>query len=82
LANRISKCHICSKFFASRKELKDHIDKIHRITNYMAVTSSEAERIVDGILSSNDEILFIPVIDRSGNILPLNLESLLKNDLG
>jgi hypothetical protein len=35
----------------------------------MTVSSSEAERIVDDILSSNDEILSAGVIDRSGNII-------------
>jgi hypothetical protein len=35
----------------------DHTNKIYRITNYMAATSGEAEKIVDGILSSNDKIL-------------------------
>jgi hypothetical protein len=36
----------------------------------MAATSSEAEKIVDGILSSNDKILAVSIIDKKrGNIL-------------
>jgi len=43
---------------------------IHRVSNYMAATSSEAEKIVDGILSSNDKILAVSIIDKKrGNIL-------------
>jgi hypothetical protein len=30
---RISQCIICGKFFASKKELREHKDKNHRITN-------------------------------------------------
>jgi uncharacterized C2H2 Zn-finger protein len=29
----ISKCIMCGQFFDSKKELKEHIDKSHRITN-------------------------------------------------
>jgi hypothetical protein len=35
----------------------------------MILASSEAERIVDDILSSNEEILSAGIIDKSGNIL-------------
>jgi hypothetical protein len=35
----------------------------------MAVTSSDAERIVDDILSTNDEILAISIMDIGGNFL-------------
>jgi hypothetical protein len=35
----------------------------------MAITSTSAKRIVDQLLSTNDEILAISVIDRKGNIL-------------
>ena len=37
---------------------------IHRVTNYMAATSSDAEKIVDGILSSIDKILAVSIIDK------------------
>ena len=39
------------------RKKNDCTNKIYRITFYMAATSSEAEKIVDGILSSNDKIL-------------------------
>ena len=43
---------------------------IHRVSNYMAATSSEAEKIVDGILTSDDKILAVSIIDKKrGNIL-------------
>src|SRR5919112_1696655 len=35
----------------------------------MVVTSSAAERIADDVLSSNDEILALSLIDMKGNIL-------------
>ena len=35
----------------------------------MVVTSSAAERIADDVLSSNDEILALSIIDMKGNIL-------------
>jgi uncharacterized C2H2 Zn-finger protein len=33
MAGKISKCNSCGKFFDSKRELKNHIDKNHRITN-------------------------------------------------
>jgi hypothetical protein len=38
----------------------------------MAVTSGDAETISDDILSSNDEILGISIMDMRGNILAAN----------
>jgi hypothetical protein len=70
MVGEISKCHMCSKFFDSKKDLKDHMDQNHRIIDHhMAVSSSAAERIVDDILSSNDGILVISVMDTKGNTL-------------
>jgi hypothetical protein len=39
----LSKCSICSRFFGSKKELRDHKDKDHRITDskMMSVVLSE-----------------------------------------
>jgi hypothetical protein len=39
----LSKCSICGQFFASKKELRVHKDKDHRITNskMMSVVLSE-----------------------------------------
>lgn len=31
--NKISRCHICGEFFESKKELKHHKDRNHRIIN-------------------------------------------------
>ena len=33
LTNTISRCIICGQFFDSKKELREHKDKSHRITN-------------------------------------------------
>ena len=68
----MSKCDICSAFFGSKKELRDHKDNIHRIADYLtAVTSGAAERIADHILYAFKDggILGVAVIDRKGNIL-------------
>jgi hypothetical protein len=49
----------------------------------MAITSTAAKRIVNHILSTNEEILAISLIDRIGKemSLPLILKSLLKKRL-
>jgi hypothetical protein len=31
--NKISRCNICGEFFDSKKALKDHKDKSHRVTD-------------------------------------------------
>jgi uncharacterized C2H2 Zn-finger protein len=33
MTNIVSRCNICGKFFDSKRELREHIDKNHRITN-------------------------------------------------
>ena len=33
MPNKSSQCIICGQYFQSKKELKDHKDKNHRITN-------------------------------------------------
>ena len=38
----------------------------------MAITSTAAKRIVNHILSTNDEIMAISLIDRKGNVLTAN----------
>ncbi len=30
---KVSRCNACGKFFDSKRELREHIDKTHRITN-------------------------------------------------
>lgn len=70
MVGRISKCDMCKKFFDSKKSLKDHMDENHRIMdNPMTVNFSIAERIADDVLSSNDGILSISVMDTKGNTL-------------
>jgi hypothetical protein len=34
----ISRCNSCGQFFNSKRELRDHIDKNHRITNSKMIT--------------------------------------------
>jgi hypothetical protein len=46
------------------------------------ITSSEAERISDDILSTNDEILAISIIDMKGNILAAKSKESFKEDFG
>ena len=70
MVSKVSKCHICKKFFDSKKDLKDHMDRDHRIVDQnMAVTPTLAERIADDILSRNDGLLSISVMDKRGNTL-------------
>ena len=33
MAYIVSRCNICGEFFNSKRELKEHKDKSHRITN-------------------------------------------------
>jgi len=70
MVGKVSKCQICKKFFDSKKDLKDHMDRDHRIMDSnMVVNSTVAERIAESILSSNDGLLSISVMDRRGNTL-------------
>jgi hypothetical protein len=48
----------------------------------MAVTSSTAERIAEDILSTNDEILAISIIDKKGNMLAGKSKEYFKNAFG
>ena len=68
----ISQCYICGKILDSKRELKGHIDKNHRMMDHhMEVTPATAERIVDDILSSINVggVLGVSLIDRKGNTL-------------
>ncbi len=69
---------MCSRFFDSKKKLKDHIDKSHRITNFVTVTNREAEKISDYILSSSEGILSVAVIERCGNIIAAKVKESFK----
>jgi hypothetical protein len=48
----------------------------------MAVTSTAAERIAEDILSTNDEILAISIIDKKGNMLAGKSKESFKNAFG
>jgi hypothetical protein len=69
--NKISICHICSVIFDSERKLRHHIDANHRMTGDMAVTTLEAEKIVQDILSTkyddydNEKILAISIINKN-----------------
>jgi hypothetical protein len=68
----ISQCYICGKVLDSKKELKDHTDKNHRIMDHHTeITPTTAERIVDNILSSPNSkgVLGVSLIDSKGNTL-------------
>lgn len=60
---------MCGKFFDSKRDLKEHIDRSHRISNHMTASSGEAQRIAQDILSYSDEVLSVAVIDRDGGVL-------------
>jgi hypothetical protein len=49
MTNKISRCKICGKFLNSKRELKRHIDKNHRITAPKII----AEITDSGALSSS-----------------------------
>jgi hypothetical protein len=38
MTNIISKCSICDQFFDSKKKLRDHKDKDHRITDLKIIS--------------------------------------------
>lgn len=38
MTNKISRCKTCGKFFDSKRELREHIDKDHRITGSKIVS--------------------------------------------
>ena len=61
----------------------DHTNKIYRTTNYMAVTSSDAVKIVDGILSSNGKILAVSIIDKKrGDVISAKSRQSFKEAFG
>jgi hypothetical protein len=55
---KISRCIICGKFFDSKKQLKHHKDKNHRITNSKIVpagTNKDADLGSSEESTSNDQ---------------------------
>ncbi len=69
---------MCGNFFNSKRELKDHIDRNHRVKDQMAVSSTAAEIITDEILSSNDGILSTTVRDDKGTLLAFKFKDSFK----
>jgi uncharacterized C2H2 Zn-finger protein len=43
--NKISRCYICGEFFQSKKDLKEHKNKNHRITNSKVVVLKKKKRL-------------------------------------
>ena len=43
--NKISRCNICGEFFDSKKALKDHKDKSHRVTDSKMVVERKKENL-------------------------------------
>jgi hypothetical protein len=69
---------MCGNFFDSKRELKNHIDKNHRIKDQIAVSSTAAEIIADEILSSSDGILSTSVRDDKGRLLAVKFKDSFK----
>ena len=69
---------MCGNFFDSKRELKNHIDKNHRIKDQIAVSSTAAEIIADEILSSSDGILASSVRDNKGRLLAFKFKDSFK----
>ena len=62
MTNKISRCSICGQFLQSKKALKDHKDKNHRITapktlaGITKLTTSSSAKKKSTIGSENDEV--------------------------
>ena len=62
---------------------QDNIFYLNDVNQFMVVvTSSAAQRIVDDILSTNDEILGISIINKKGNILAANSKESFRKAFG
>ena len=42
MPSKITRCNICHKFFNSKRDLKAHKDKDHRITNYKILKNKKS----------------------------------------
>jgi hypothetical protein len=43
--NKISQCNICGEFFNSKKDVKEHKNKDHRITNSRMVRCANSQSL-------------------------------------
>lgn len=65
MRSNVSRCNICGKFFDSKKELKNHVDKNHRITNSKIAKAGRTKpdalssSIIEESTSYDDEKKFI-----------------------
>jgi uncharacterized C2H2 Zn-finger protein len=55
MANKISRCNICGEFLNSKRELKEHINKNHRIT----APKMKSKVIKTALLWSNIYLLYV-----------------------
>jgi hypothetical protein len=68
MASKISRCIICGLFFDSKKELREHKDKNHRITN---AKMAAAARII-GLATSSSSFIKVYSELRSKKMIRLN----------
>ncbi len=45
MTGRISRCRICGEFLHSKRELREHIDKNHRITDSKMTTAARITKL-------------------------------------
>jgi hypothetical protein len=62
MASKISRCNICGEFLNSKRELKRHIDRSHRITGPKTITGITEFTAISSfkkkttLWSENDEV--------------------------
>jgi hypothetical protein len=54
MSSKISRCKTCSQFFDSKKDLKDHIDKNHRIANSKMAATGITNQAADNNNNNNN----------------------------
>jgi uncharacterized C2H2 Zn-finger protein len=54
---KISRCNSCGEFFNSKRELREHIDKNHRITNSkVAIAEKITKRVTLSYFVKNSKL--------------------------
>jgi hypothetical protein len=64
MISKISRCIVCGLFFDSKKELKEHKDKNHRITNSKMAVTAGGRIIGPATTSSSTPASFIKVYNK------------------
>jgi hypothetical protein len=64
MTSKISRCIVCGLFFDSKKELKEHKDKNHRITNSKMAVTAGGRIIGPATTSSSTSASFIKVYNK------------------